>query len=105
MGWTNASLKLRVLSPEVTVDLIWLAFTLSRELSGLQRLHRPVAMALAGKFRCKTCQKLFKATSFVEKHIANKHPDFVKHLQDVSNNIFVTLKPNADSYSTDPLFQ
>ena len=37
-----------------------------------------------GKFRCKTCQKLFKATSFVEKHIANKHPDLVKHLEDVS---------------------
>lgn len=37
-----------------------------------------------GKFRCKTCQKLFKATSFVEKHIANKHPDSVKHLEEVS---------------------
>ncbi|KAG6850019.1 hypothetical protein H0H93_002468, partial [Arthromyces matolae] len=35
-----------------------------------------------GKFRCKTCQKLFKATSFVEKHIANKHPELVKHLED-----------------------
>ncbi|KAF8629598.1 hypothetical protein AX15_003344 [Amanita polypyramis BW_CC] len=36
-----------------------------------------------GKFRCKTCQKLFKATSFVEKHIANKHPDHVKHLEEI----------------------
>lgn len=36
-----------------------------------------------GKFRCKTCQKLFKATSFVEKHIANKHPDLVKNLDEV----------------------
>jgi hypothetical protein len=36
-----------------------------------------------GKFRCKTCQKLFKATSFVEKHIANKHPELVKQLDDV----------------------
>ena len=36
-----------------------------------------------GKFRCKTCQKLFKATSFVEKHIANKHSEFVKHLEEV----------------------
>lgn len=36
-----------------------------------------------GKFRCKTCQKLFKATSFVEKHIANKHPEIVKHLEEV----------------------
>jgi hypothetical protein len=38
-----------------------------------------------GKFRCKTCQKLFKATSFVEKHIANKHPELVKSLDDVSD--------------------
>jgi hypothetical protein len=38
-----------------------------------------------GKFRCKTCQKLFKATSFVEKHIANKHPELVKPLDDVSS--------------------
>lgn len=37
-----------------------------------------------GKFRCKQCQKLFKATSFVEKHIANKHPEVVKGLDDVS---------------------
>ena len=37
-----------------------------------------------GKFRCKTCQKLFKATSFVEKHIANKHSELVKPLDDVS---------------------
>lgn len=36
-----------------------------------------------GKFRCKNCQKLFKATSFVEKHIANKHPELVKQLDDV----------------------
>ncbi|KAG6336336.1 hypothetical protein ID866_2761 [Astraeus odoratus] len=32
-----------------------------------------------GRFRCKTCQKLFKATSFVEKHIANKHPELVPY--------------------------
>lgn len=36
-----------------------------------------------GKFRCKTCQKLFKATSFVEKHISNKHPELVKLLEEV----------------------
>lgn len=40
-----------------------------------------------GKFRCKTCQKLFKATSFVEKHIANKHSDLVKPLDDVSVDV------------------
>jgi len=36
-----------------------------------------------GKFRCKTCQKLFKATSFVEKHISNKHPELIKVLDEV----------------------
>ena len=36
-----------------------------------------------GKFRCKTCQKLFKAPSFVEKHIVNKHSDLVKQLDEV----------------------
>lgn len=54
-------------------------------------LHRELARAAdpfikqedEGKFRCKTCQKLFKATSFVEKHIANKHPELVKHLDEV----------------------
>jgi predicted nucleotidyltransferase len=40
-----------------------------------------------GKFRCKTCQKLFKATSFVEKHIANKHPELVKYLDEVSREV------------------
>ncbi|KAF7301247.1 hypothetical protein MIND_00689500 [Mycena indigotica] len=36
-----------------------------------------------GKFRCKTCQKLFKATSFVEKHVANKHPEHVRVLDEL----------------------
>lgn len=36
-----------------------------------------------GKFRCKECQKLFKATAFVEKHVANKHPEHIKPLGDV----------------------
>lgn len=44
-----------------------------------------------GKFRCKTCQKLFKATLFVEKHIANKHPELVKALDDVSDTPFLPL--------------
>lgn len=37
-----------------------------------------------GKYRCKHCQKLFIASSFVEKHVANKHPELLKHLDDVS---------------------
>ncbi|KAL0565582.1 hypothetical protein V5O48_016438, partial [Marasmius crinis-equi] len=38
-----------------------------------------------GKYRCKVhlCQKLFKAGSFVEKHIANKHPELIKSLDDL----------------------
>ena len=36
-----------------------------------------------GKYRCKHCQKLFIASSFVEKHVANKHPELLKHLDDV----------------------
>ncbi|KAF8883425.1 hypothetical protein BD779DRAFT_1612279 [Infundibulicybe gibba] len=46
-----------------------------------------------GKFRCKTCQKLFKATSFVEKHIANKHPELVKHLEEL---------PYFNNFALDP---
>ncbi|KAG6915387.1 hypothetical protein DXG01_011759 [Tephrocybe rancida] len=46
-----------------------------------------------GKFRCKTCQKLFKATSFVEKHIANKHPELVKNLDDL---------PYFNNFALDP---
>ncbi|CCM03367.1 uncharacterized protein FIBRA_05497 [Fibroporia radiculosa] len=46
-----------------------------------------------GKYRCKTCQKLFKATSFVEKHIANKHPELVKHLEEI---------PYFNNFALDP---
>lgn len=57
----------------------WLIRT--RELSKAAEPH--IKQEDEGKFRCKTCQKLFKATSFVEKHIANKHPELVKHLEEV----------------------
>lgn len=30
------------------------------------------------KFRCKACNKLFKALNFVEKHVANKHPEEIQ---------------------------
>ncbi|KAH9927144.1 uncharacterized protein BXZ73DRAFT_90826 [Epithele typhae] len=46
-----------------------------------------------GKFRCKTCQKLFKATSFVEKHILNKHSELVKGLEDI---------PYFNNFALDP---
>ncbi|KAH6915504.1 hypothetical protein BKA70DRAFT_1259143 [Coprinopsis sp. MPI-PUGE-AT-0042] len=46
-----------------------------------------------GKFRCKTCQKLFKATAFVEKHIANKHPEHVKSLDEL---------PYFNNFALDP---
>ncbi|KAI0824652.1 hypothetical protein BC628DRAFT_1377138 [Trametes gibbosa] len=46
-----------------------------------------------GKFRCKTCQKLFKATPFVEKHIANKHADVIKQLDEL---------PYFNNFALDP---
>ncbi|KAI0269296.1 hypothetical protein BC834DRAFT_951531 [Gloeopeniophorella convolvens] len=46
-----------------------------------------------GKYRCKTCQKLFKATSFVEKHIANKHTELIKSLDDL---------PYFNNFALDP---
>ncbi|KAI6105381.1 hypothetical protein F5141DRAFT_1123261 [Pisolithus sp. B1] len=47
-----------------------------------------------GRFRCKTCQKLFKATSFVEKHIANKHPELVRQLDEIPYFNNFTLDPH-----------
>ncbi|KAH7916110.1 hypothetical protein BJ138DRAFT_1053312 [Hygrophoropsis aurantiaca] len=46
-----------------------------------------------GRFRCKTCQKLFKATAFVEKHVANKHPELVRQLEEV---------PYFNNFALDP---
>lgn len=46
-----------------------------------------------GKYRCKHCQKLFIASSFVEKHVANKHPELLKHLDDI---------PYFNSFAMDP---
>lgn len=39
-----------------------------------------------GKYRCKTCNKLFKANAFVQKHIATKHGELVKSLDEVRLN-------------------
>ncbi|KDN51189.1 hypothetical protein RSAG8_00818, partial [Rhizoctonia solani AG-8 WAC10335] len=50
-----------------------------------------------GKFRCKTCTKLFKATSFVEKHIANKHPELTGELETMllkQNNMLFNAHKN-----------
>ncbi|TFK74358.1 hypothetical protein BDN72DRAFT_789083 [Pluteus cervinus] len=46
-----------------------------------------------GKFRCKQCSKLFKATSFVEKHVANKHGELVKSLEEI---------PYFNNFALDP---
>lgn len=60
------------------------SFCLTQMLSELTKAVEPyVKQEDEGRFRCKTCQKLFKATSFVEKHIANKHPELVKQLEEV----------------------
>ena len=57
-----------------------------------------------GKFRCKTCQKLFKATSFVEKHISNKHPELVKHLEEVRYS-FSTVSKHSLNRLPDTVLQ
>ncbi|KAF5393854.1 hypothetical protein D9757_000439 [Collybiopsis confluens] len=61
------------------------------ELSKLVEPH--IKQEDEGKFRCRNCQKLFKATSFVEKHIANKHPELVKPLEDI---------PYFNNFALDP---
>ncbi|KIK65755.1 hypothetical protein GYMLUDRAFT_39277 [Collybiopsis luxurians FD-317 M1] len=61
------------------------------ELSKLVEPH--IKQEDEGKFRCRNCSKLFKATSFVEKHIANKHPELVKPLEDI---------PYFNSFALDP---
>jgi hypothetical protein len=66
----------------IVIDVFYLFRLLSRELSKV--VEQYIKQEDEGRFRCKTCQKLFKATSFVEKHIANKHPELVKSLEDVN---------------------
>lgn len=64
-------------------------------LSGLTRIAAPfrelkklcephIKREDEGKFRCSSCSKLFKAEAFVEKHIANKHPEITRDVDDVS---------------------
>ena len=66
----------------IVLDAFYSFRLLSRELSKV--VEQYIKQEDEGRFRCKTCQKLFKATSFVEKHIANKHPELVKPLEDVN---------------------
>ena len=41
----------------------------------------------ATKYRCKECNKLFRAPEFVIKHVASKHPEHVHDkLEDVSDD-------------------
>lgn len=70
------------MSFSIIIDVFYLLRLPSRELSKVAEQF--IKQEDEGRFRCKTCQKLFKATSFVEKHIANKHPELVKSLEDVS---------------------
>lgn len=35
-----------------------------------------------GKFRCRACSKLFKAASFVQKHVPAKHPELVEAIHE-----------------------
>ncbi|KAG8956553.1 hypothetical protein FRC04_000031 [Tulasnella sp. 424] len=50
----------------------------------LKRLCEPqIKREDEGKFRCNSCNKLFKAEPFVEKHIANKHPEITREVEDL----------------------
>ncbi|KZT62144.1 hypothetical protein CALCODRAFT_490328 [Calocera cornea HHB12733] len=48
-----------------------------------------------GKYRCKVCTKLFKASTFVEKHVANKHPELLQEQLDVI--------PFINNFALDPV--
>lgn len=57
-----------------------------------------------GKFRCRMCLKLFKATPFVEKHIANKHPESIKEVEDVPYfNNFILDPYHIQPFSHPPI--
>jgi ribosomal protein L37AE/L43A len=44
------------------------------------------------KWRCTECKKLFKAGSFVEKHVINKHPEHCKgRLDEVCLHIIIVV--------------
>jgi uncharacterized C2H2 Zn-finger protein len=46
----------------------------------------------ASKYRCKECNKLFKAPEFVIKHVAVKHTEIVKpKLDDVSDPFLIAV--------------
>lgn len=98
-GWSGSILRLRSLSIEMALSPVTTGARVMTSRHSLSRPHndscsylgRELSKAVEpfikqedeGRFRCKTCQKLFKATSFVEKHIANKHPELVKQLDEV----------------------
>ena len=80
----HASIVVRVMTSEWHILSPHPSHSLIYNTSELTKTVEPyIKQEDEGKFRCKTCQKLFKATSFVEKHIANKHPELVKSLDEV----------------------
>src|ERR1700761_8496103 len=70
-----------------------------RELTKACEMH--IKQEDEGKFRCKQCNKLFKAMAFVEKHVANKHAELIKHLDEVRLPLPCTLlnKPISSSFT------
>jgi len=58
----------------------------------INEFHRELAKAVEphvkqeeeGKFRCKACNKLFKAMSFMQKHVSGKHSELVQQLDEIS---------------------
>lgn len=82
MAWTLVHTGARATKSELHFIRLYFVFNYhSSELSKAVEPH--LKQEDEGKFRCKTCQKLFKATAFVEKHIANKHPELIKPVEEV----------------------
>ncbi|KAG8855881.1 hypothetical protein FRB96_006703 [Tulasnella sp. 330] len=76
--------KVALLTDRETVDpCLYGGKDLQKELSKACEPH--LKREDEGKFRCSVCTKLFKAESFVEKHIANKHPELVTSLAESGN--------------------
>jgi uncharacterized C2H2 Zn-finger protein len=57
-----------------------LTFDLNSELKTAVQPH--IKQEDEGKFRCRTCNKLFKAMAFVEKHVQTKHGELIKSVMD-----------------------
>lgn len=104
MTWTRVNMVAKVTtSAYLLISDDWKCHSRCRELS--KAVEQYIKQEDEGRFRCKTCQKLFKATSFVEKHVANKHPELVKQLDEVRMFNLVFFRHLTVAGFSGPLFQ